>query len=172
MSLVIITKTKRITKPISTSYNQLSIDDINSIVDIEEQNSQSSWSKNKLIESIQNSTNLCYSVSNNNQIIGFMMVMTAIDTADILNISISPEFQRMGYGFKLLNYLIEKLKRKKIIEILLEVRLSNLSAISFYLKHNFEKVSVRKNYYIKNSKHTNQEEDGIIMRLKSKHKKL
>ena len=53
-----------------------------------------------------------------------------------------------------------------ISQLILEVRASNQSAIDFYLKHGFEEISLRKNYYMNNSKHPNQKEDGIIMRLK------
>ena len=166
MSWVITTKTKPIIKPISTSYNKLSFNDIDSIVLIEEQNSHEPWSKNQLIESIQNPTNLCCSISTNNQIIGFLMAMPALDTADILNISINKNYQRKGYGKKLLHFLIKELKDRMIRQLMLEVRLSNQAAISFYLKYGFEKISLRKNYYMINSKHPNQKEDGIIMRLK------
>ena len=166
MSWVITTKTKPIIKPISTSYNKLSFNDIDSIVLIEQQNSHEPWSKNQLIESIQNPTNLCCSISTNNQIIGFLMAMPALDTADILNISINKNYQRKGYGKKLLHFLIKELKDRMIRQLMLEVRLSNQAAISFYLKYGFEKISLRKNYYMINSKHPNQKEDGIIMRLK------
>jgi len=94
------------------------------------------------------------------------MAMSAIDTADILNISINKDYQRKGYGKKLLYYLIKKLKDRTIGQLILEVRKSNQAAITFYLKHGFEEISLRKNYYMINSKHPNQKEDGIIMRLK------
>ena len=138
MSWVITTKTKPIIKPISTSYNKLSFNDIDSIVLIEQQNSHEPWSKNQLIESIQNPTNLCCSISTNNQIIGFLMAMPTLDTADILNISINKDYQRKGYGKKLLHFLIKELKDRMIRQLMLEVRLSNQAAISFYLKHGFE----------------------------------
>ena len=166
MSWVITTKTKPIIKPISISYNKLSYDDIDSIVLIENQNSHNPWSKNQLVESILNPNNLCYSISINNQIIGFLLAMPTIDTADILNISINKDYQRKGYGKKLLHFLIKELKDRMIRQLILEVRVSNQAAISFYLKHSFEKISLRKNYYMINSKHPNQKEDGIIMRLK------
>ena len=166
MSLGITIKTKPIIKPISISFNRLSCYDIDSIVSIEQQNSHNPWSKNQLIESILNPVNLCYSISIKNQIIGFLMAMPALDTADILNISINKACQGKGYGKKLLHYLIKELKDRMISQIMLEVRVSNQTAITFYLKHGFEEISLRKNYYMNNSKHTNQKEDGIIMRLK------
>jgi len=166
MSWDITIKTKPIIKLISTSYNKLSFNDIDSIVLIEQQNSHNPWSENQLIESIQNPTNLCCSISTNNQIIGFLMAMPALDTADILNISINKDYQRKGYGKKLLHYLIKELRDRMIRQLLLEVRVSNQAAITFYLKYGFEEISLRKNYYMINSKDPNQKEDGIIMRLK------
>ena len=166
MSWVITTKMKPIIKPISISYNKLSIKDTDSIVLIEKQNSHNPWSKKQIIESILNPTNLCYSISVNNQIIGFLMAMPALDTADILNISINKACQGKGYGNKLLHYFIKELKDRMISQIMLEVRVSNQTAIAFYLRHGFEEISLRKNYYMNNSKHPNQKEDGIIMRLK------
>ena len=65
--------------------------------------------------------------------------MPAIDTADILNISINKSCQRKGYGNKLLHYLIKELKDRMISQLILEVRVSNQAAITFYLKHGFEK---------------------------------
>ena len=166
MSSGITIKTKPTIKLISISFNRLSRDDIDSIVLIEQQNSHNPWSKNQLIESTLNPANLCYSISIKNQIIGFLMAMPTLDTADILNISINKDYQRKGYGKKLLYFLIKELKDRMIRQLMLEVRLSNQAAISFYLKYGFEKISLRKNYYMINSKHPNQKEDGIIMRLK------
>ena len=92
--------------------------------------------------------------------------MLAADTADILNIGIKFDFQRQGHGRGLLNHLIEELKKRDIGEILLEVRAGNKSAIPFYKRLAFEEISVRKNYYTKNSKNQSHREDGIIMSIK------
>ena len=89
--------------------------------------------------------------------------MLAGDTADILNIGIDQGFKRQGYGTALLNHLIKELRKRHIVEILLEVRAGNQSAIQFYKKQGFKEISVRKNYYMKNSKNQSQREDGIIM---------
>jgi len=98
--------------------------------------------------------------------------MLAKDTADILNIGIDPDFQRKGYATGLLNHLIEELRKRKIVEILLEVRIGNKSAIQFYKKQGFKEISVRNNYYMKNSKNQSQGEDGIIMSIKIPSKEI
>ena len=94
MSLDITTKTKPTIKPISISFNTLSLNKVDSIFLLESQNSEHPWSKNQLSESIKNPNNVGYSLSLDGQIIGFVIAMTAVDTADILNIGINPKYQK------------------------------------------------------------------------------
>jgi len=165
MSSVITIKTKLTTRHTSISFNRLTSIEIPSILSIEERNSDYPWTQLQFTTSIENSNNLCYSLSLKGKTIGYLMAMLATDSADILNIGIDPEFQRKGHGTALLNYLIEELKKRHIGEILLEVRVGNKSAIHFYKKQGFKEISVRKDYYMKNSNNRSQREDGIIMRI-------
>ena len=163
MSSAITIKTKPTTRRTSISFNKLSSIEIPSALSIEEQNSDYPWSQLQFTTSIKNSNNLCYYRSVNGKTIGYLIAMLAKDTADILNIGIDPDFQRKGYGTGLINHLITELRKRYIGEILLEVRAGNKSAIQFYNKQGFEKISVRKNYYMKNSNNQSQREDGNIM---------
>ena len=166
MSSVITIKTKPTTRRTSISFNKLSSVEIPAVLSIEERNSDYPWSQGQFTTSIKNNNNLCYCLSFNGRTIGYLISMLAVDTADILNIGIDPDFKRQGHGTALLNYLLEELRKKDIGEILLEVRAGNKSAIQFYKKQGFEEISVRKNYYMKNSKNQSQREDGIIMSIK------
>ena len=166
MSSVITIKTKPTTRRTGISFNKLSSIEIPSVLSIEEQNSDYPWSQDQFNTSIENSNNLCYCLSLNGKTIGYLIALLALDTADILNIGIDPDFKRQGYGATLLNHLIEELKKRNITEILLEVRAGNKSAIQFYKMQGFKEISVRKNYYTKNSKKQSHREDGIIMRIK------
>ena len=165
MSSAITIKTKPITRRTSISFNKFTSVEIPSVLSIEEQNSDDPWSKSLFTTSIENSNNICYCLSLNDKTIGYLIAMLALDSADILNIGIEPDFKRQGHGTALLNHLIEELRKRDIGEILLEVRVGNKSAIQFYKKQGFEEISVRKNYYTKNSKNQSQREDGIIMSI-------
>ena len=158
-------KTKLTTKPISISFNKLNLSQLDNIVSIESRSSSYPWSKTQLKESIRNPNNLCYSASYEGDIIGYLIVMLAGETADILNIGINPNNQRKGYGSLLISYLNKELKNRLIEEVFLEVRESNQSAISFYLYKDFKEISIRKNYYKSNSNKLSRKENGIIMRL-------
>ena len=165
MSSVITIKTKLTTRHTSISFNRLTSIEIPSVLSIEERNSDYPWTQLQFTTSIENSNNLCYSLSLKGKTIGYLIAMLATDSADILNIGIDPEFQRKGHGTALLNYLIEELRKRHIGEILLEVRVGNKSAIQFYKKQGFKEISVRKDYYMNNSNNRSQREDGIIMRI-------
>ena len=172
MSLAITIKTKPTTRRTSISFNKFASIEIPSVLSIEEQNSDYPWSKLQFTTSIENSNNLCYCLSFNGRTIGYLISMLAVDTADILNIGIDPDYKRQGHGTALLNHLIEELRKRDIGEILLEVRAGNQSAIQFYKKQGFKEISVRNNYYMKNSKNQSQGEDGIIMSIKIPSKEI
>ena len=157
---------KLTTRRISISFNKLSSVDIPSVLSIEERNSVYPWTQLQFTTTLENSNNLCYCIKLNGKTIGYLIALLGVDTADILNIGIDPDFKRQGYGTALLNYLIKKLRKRHISEVLLEVRVGNKSAILFYKKKGFKEITVRKNYYTKNSKNQSQREDGIIMSIK------
>ena len=158
-------KTKLTTKPISISFKKFRQNEIETIASIESGSSEFPWAKNQLSKSISNPNNLCYAVSVKSQIVGYIIAMPSADSADILNITIHKDFKRKGYGSSLLDYLTKELINKGIKTIFLEVRRGNFAAISLYSSLGFEEISVRKNYYTKNSNQLSRREDGIIMCL-------
>jgi len=91
----------------------------------------------------------------NGEIISFLNYSLIYDRIEIEYIYIKDEYRNQGIASILLNYLVELGQKIDCLNITLEVRLSNESAIKFYEKNGFKKVSTRKNYY--------KEEDGILM---------
>jgi len=67
--------------------------------------------------------------------------------AQILNLYILPEFQGHKLGDRLLEFCLGYLEANQVEDITLEVRKSNLRAISLYEKYGFRQVATRKNYY-------------------------
>ena len=165
MKLVTTTKMKLTTKPISISFKKFRQNEIETIASIESGSSEFPWAKNQLSKSISNPNNLCYAVSIKSQIIGYVIAMPSAYSADILNITIHKDFKRKGYGSSLLDYLTKELIEKDIKTIFLEVRRGNFAAISLYSSLGYKEISVRKNYYTKNSNQLSRREDGIIMCL-------
>lgn len=90
------------------------------------------------------------------QIIGFAGIMVSVDTADITNIGVLPEYRGSGIGESLLKKLEDEAKKSNCEQIMLEVREHNNPAISLYRKHGFNQIAIRKNYY------SNPIENGLI----------
>ena len=85
-----------------------------------------------------------------NKLIGYLYYSDIYDRIEINQFEVKEEFRTKGNGDLLLKELIKNNK-----DITLEVRESNIPAISLYKKNKFKEVSKRKNYY--------NGEDGILM---------
>ena len=81
------------------------------------------------------------------EIIGYGGITVAADSADIDNIAVAEPFRCGGVGTKLLNELCAEAKKKGAVKVFLEVRVSNSTAMSMYLKNGFNGVYARTRYY-------------------------
>jgi ribosomal-protein-alanine N-acetyltransferase len=80
-----------------------------------------------------------------------------IDEGYIANICTHPSHRSKGLGSALMDALINCALKNSLAFMTLEVRISNKTAIDFYLRRGFNPEGVRKNYYIKPT------EDAYIM---------
>ena len=104
------------------------------------------WSEKAITETI-NSGGCYFAAHNVEQMVGVVGAKQVLDEAYISNISVLPEFRRMGIAKELMNALIMHLKQQNAAFVTLEVRDSNLGAIALYEKLGFELKGIRKNFY-------------------------
>lgn len=98
----------------------------------------------------------CVVVEENNKIIGFATYSIIYERGEIVDIIIEPKMRFRGYGSKLLNFIVEMIRKNGCVNITLEVNSTNVAAINLYNKLGFEVVAVRKKYYGEN--------DGYLMK--------
>ena len=91
----------------------------------------------------------------NNKIIGFINFSIIYDRAELNYIFVLEEYRKKGYANKMMSFLIDYAKKNNCLNITLEVRKSNNSAINLYKKFKFKVIAERKNYY--------KNEDAIMM---------
>ena len=77
------------------------------------------------------------------------------DRMEIQDIFVDVNYRNQGIGTKLMAYLISVAIDNHVVNITLEVRISNEVARSLYKKFGFREVALRHNYY--------GDEDGILM---------
>lgn len=81
-------------------------------------------------------------------VVGFCILQPVLDEANLLLMAIHPQQQGKGLGYQLLDQSMALLKNNPL-QIFLEVRESNLSAIALYEKSGFHQIDMRRNYYPK-----------------------
>lgn len=136
------------------------IEDAKEIFAIEMECFSVPWSLDSIeTELLNEDKKLYYVVENANGVVGYAGAWLVYDEGQITNIAIRPSARRQGFGAKLTSALIEECFKRGMHEIFLEVRISNLSALSLYRKLGFTVKGMRKNYY------SEPKEDAYIMSL-------
>ena len=142
------------------SIRPASLDDILSIVEIENKTNQMPWSKAQFLSSMEVG-HYSLVMHKESDILGFAIYSPIIPESHLLNIAIDPVHQGKGLGDKLLKQIILQNKTIGVKTISLEVRASNLTAINLYEKRGFHKDAIRPNYYSGSPK-----EDALLMSLR------
>ena len=116
------------------------------------------WSEDSFYGEIKNDlANYYCAKDENGKIIGYVGFWIIFEEAHITTLSINPAYRRKKIAQILLTEAIERCYEKKVKFITLEVRVSNIAAISLYEKFGFQSVGTRKGYYQDNN------EDALIM---------
>ncbi|MDR3493096.1 MAG: GNAT family N-acetyltransferase [Ancalomicrobiaceae bacterium] len=79
--------------------------------------------------------------------IGFLLLRTAADEAEVLTIAVDPRRRRLGCGRKLLEAGLRRLYRDRIDALFLEVEAGNQPALALYRRLGFTQVGERRGYY-------------------------
>lgn len=129
------------------------------IVALEELCFSDPWSENAFFSELQNPLSLwLVAEDENHTVAGYIGSQTVIDASDIMNVAVAPQYRNHGIATALIDRLCAQLIKQGALSVALEVRCTNLPAISLYNKLGFEQVGVRRNYY------RNPREDALILR--------
>ncbi len=90
---------------------------------------------------------ICWSVVLGDKVIGYLVAFKDKNYIHLANIAIDQPYRRLNIASNLINLLIEQAHQSKIKYIKLEVRPSNIAAISLYRKFGFRKFRTIPNYY-------------------------
>jgi ribosomal-protein-alanine N-acetyltransferase len=93
------------------------------------------------------------------RMLGYAVMMLAVDEAELLDIAIDAAQQRQGWGRKLLEEMLVLARRRDMRRMVLEVRASNAAAINLYRNAGFADIGLRRDYYPAE----NGREDAILM---------
>ncbi|MCB5185261.1 ribosomal protein S18-alanine N-acetyltransferase [Methylobacillus gramineus] len=104
------------------------------------------WTRGNFTDSL-NSGYSCWVYEQSGEVFGYAVLMMVLDEAHLLNISIATPWQGKGFGRSLLQHMMEIGRRHGALNMFLEVRPSNLSAIALYESMGFNEMAIRRGYY-------------------------
>ena len=113
------------------------------------------WSEKSFQEEAGNGLAKYFVAKEDDKIVGYGGIWLVSGEGQITNIAVHPDMRKKGIASAILEELIKCAKGCE--QIFLEVRESNVAAISLYEKNGFKNCGVRKNFY------HSPTENGIIM---------
>ncbi len=149
------------------------VEDLDEVIDINEQELPEDYPY-FFYKSILDNFPECFLVAQNERgrIIAYIMwrvekapsinSLKYINKGHLVSIAVSERARRKGIGKSLLLHSMKAIKKYKIHEYVLEVRVSNYTAIRLYEKFNYKIESIKKNYY-------RDGENAYFMTLNAKH---
>lgn len=80
-------------------------------------------------------------------IIGYGVMSLAVQECHILNLCVDPDCRGQGRGRQLLGQLLMIARARNADTAFLEVRVTNVQALSLYFSEGFNEIGTRRNYY-------------------------
>lgn len=141
---------------------EMILQDVSAIANLEKECFSDPWSENSIASELDNRLSFWLVAEEDGDVVGYVGSQSVLDSADMMNIAVSPEYRCRGIAKSLIKQLIIHLREKGIRFLILEVRVSNLNAITLYHKLGFVQIGKRPKYY------RNPREDALILRKEIK----
>ena len=107
------------------------------------------WDEATLTKTLSNNSIVYLTARLDCKIVGYIGYYDLIDEYSIINIAVDENCRRKGIADALLCALRDRAVTASVNIITLEVRASNIPAISLYEKNGYTKTSEKENYYTK-----------------------
>ena len=144
------------------NYEPMQRSDLEDVYALEQSVYPHPWSMANFEDSLNSKYEAWILRDRNGDLLGYFLLMAAVDEAHLLNVAVSAERQGQGLGRLLLNQAVACARGLGMESVLLEVRPSNTRALEIYERYGFKQIGRRKGYY---PAADGQREDAIVMRF-------
>ncbi len=141
-------------------YAPMGEGDLSEVLAIEQSVYPHPWTRGNFADSLVSGYS-AWVLRDQGELAGYFLMMVAVDEAHLLNVSVAADRQGQGLGRYLLDKVAACARGHGAESILLEVRPTNLRALTVYQRYGFAEIGRRKAYY---PAHNGQREDAIVMR--------
>ncbi len=122
------------------------------------------WRESDFLSSIANG-HYCLGVKREGNWEAHAILSSAIDELELLIIAVASSSQRQGLARAFLEHIIQSASEQGYRVIHLEVRASNIGAITLYESLKFEQVGLRRHYYARLPSEQKDKEDALVFSL-------
>lgn len=129
--------------------------DVSDILSLDNENFSNNFKEAFYLEYIKNQRVIVAEKEKN--VIGYILFNQILDEAEIYKIVVLKELRKKQIAFKIIDFLLNELKKSDVKKIFLEVRKNNIPAINLYKKCGFIDIREIIDYY------SNPKENGIMM---------
>ncbi len=136
-------------------------EDLPAILKIEHASYSHPWAESLFLGCFRENYS-CLVITVDEEMAGYVLLMTGAEEGHILNICIAQSFRRKGFAVLLLEAIRDESLRLGVKTIFLEVRESNHGAQRLYEDFGFNEIGLRSNYYPVSN---NRREDARVMAL-------
>ena len=142
----------------NVELRRLELDDLEDVESIESESYPTPWSRSMFDAELRKPSSLALGAyTDNHELVGYAFVSRYVDAWHVMNVAVANAYRRRGIASALLERLFEVTASDQRRGYTLEVRVSNLGAISLYERLGFEARGIRRGYY------TDNREDALIM---------
>lgn len=129
-------------------YRKANVHDAINLSNMEIKYFKNPWTKEQFMyEILENEFSTTLVAYDGNKLVGFLVYWILFDNGQICNICVENEYRNQGIASVLFDKADKAFKENQCFSITLEVRVSNVAAISLYEKRGFSKVCIKKGYY-------------------------
>ncbi len=136
-------------------------EDLDAVVDIENVSYVRPWSRKTFVSELNNPISHAFAgklnIDGKDVLAAYSVSWIVQGEAHLLNLTVHPDFRRMGIARKLLAFNLRFMEEDAVGTVFLEVRRSNDAARILYEEYGFREFYVREKYY--------GDEDALVMGL-------
>ncbi|MBX9958549.1 MAG: ribosomal protein S18-alanine N-acetyltransferase [Burkholderiaceae bacterium] len=149
-------------RPVEARLEPLEATRLEQVLQVEQRAYPHPWTRGNFLDALKSGYHARVLLAGE-ELLGYYVAMQGVDEVHLLNITVSPDYQRQGWGRVMLDALALWARSLGAQWLWLEVRVSNTRAIAIYEAHGYRRVGLRKNYYPAGQ---GQREDAVVMSLR------
>lgn len=149
-------------RPVEARLEPLEATRLEQVLQVEQRAYPHPWTRGNFLDALKSGYHARVLLAGE-ELLGYYVAMQGVDEVHLLNITVSPDYQRQGWGRIMLDALAIWARGLGAQWLWLEVRVSNARAIAIYEAHGYRRVGLRKNYYPAGQ---GQREDAVVMSLR------